>query len=292
MRLHVVVAVTVLMSACLVSGQQSQIPTPAPMESGNQPQRQSQNVATSTSKNKNAAQPTPTASTQPITVHCEFPANNPDNKEFSKATTDWWIAAFTGVLAVVAVLQWCSMRKQAGYMREQSRLMRQSLVAQFRPRLIIRNVGLLKGRREMVNGVSRVVNDVEWKVEFVLANVGGTNAQVKESNVAINEIEHVGGELPHIPPYSDERNSLGNFIIKPGEHVLKEVIPNQVVFKVWDRWKRAGGTAVGPTGWYLFGYIQYCDDVGIERRIGFCFRYDSSAQRFSKEQSADYNYQD
>ncbi len=44
-------------------------------------------------------------------------AESYSNQSDDKSSTNWWIAIFTGILTIVGVLQYCAMRKQAGYMR-------------------------------------------------------------------------------------------------------------------------------------------------------------------------------
>jgi hypothetical protein len=41
---------------------------------------------------------------------------------------------------------------------------------------------------------------------------------------------------------------------------------------------------------YFFGYIVFLDNIGIERRIAFCRRYDFKTKRFTAVQDDDYEY--
>lgn len=82
------------------------------------PKNRSEEISKETHKNQGAPQSTPTTSAQAVTVPRAFPARNGSNNQQDEAQADVWMAIFSGLLVVVAALQWWAMRKQAKYMRD------------------------------------------------------------------------------------------------------------------------------------------------------------------------------
>jgi hypothetical protein len=177
---------------------------------------------------------------------------------------------------------------QADLAERQHGLQRWQYLTTHRPKLIIRRISLDEGT-PITTPISR-----PWKIQFIIANVGGSRATITESNATFLEI---GGEdLPAIPPFSNETDTIKTLIREAGqsdppeclyldEETVKKLIFRQMqVASAWE--------GNGESLFYFFGYIQYRDGVEIERRMAFCRRYNLITKRFSKIDDPDYEYAD
>src|SRR5271166_662366 len=114
-----------------------------------------------------------------------------DKVEYVVIFANWLLTGATVAIAYYAV--------------QQVRLAKAMFVSTFRPKLIIRGIILIR-------------DDRAWQLKYLVANVGGTAAYITESNLTTVHIELVEDKLPTFPPYTADRDSLGRFIVKPGEY--------------------------------------------------------------------------
>jgi hypothetical protein len=103
------IAFLLLFTAVVRGGQSSNQPTPTGGETQGKPQSQSDSGRKNAKPNQ-----APPAATAPVTTQIEPPQSQKEaaqitNQRDQKATTDWWLMLFTGVLALVAVLQLLSL---------------------------------------------------------------------------------------------------------------------------------------------------------------------------------------
>ena len=99
---------------------QSQPPAPTPIE--HIQEKQNDSYSKNDAAQKELAPPVRVSIPGPIHVIGE----DQRAKDNQKSSTDWWIVFFTGLLAVVAVLQFLAMHRQANYMRDGLALTKQS----------------------------------------------------------------------------------------------------------------------------------------------------------------------
>jgi hypothetical protein len=177
------------------------------------------------------------------------------------------IAAFTGTL-------WVSTSRQA-------KLTREGIALAHPPKIIIRRVSLDEGSHVPVTGVGRATL---WKIQYVIANIGGARATVMEGNATVVDIP--GGQLPGIPPFDDREDFATSFSLAPGEShpfplFLRENIINKII---------TNRMANDPGEIFFFGYMQYVDDVDLVRRTAFCRRFNGKTRRFELVTDSDYEY--
>lgn len=198
------------------------------------------------------------------------------------ASPDW-------PLVIVGIITCLVIGWQSWETRRSAEATRKSITLQFRPRLIIRGMVLIPGKYVPVAGADQTGD--EWKIEYVVANIGGTAACVSESNLTIVVPE---GELPPFPPYSNARDSLGSFTVKPGEHQqrLVRLDDEKDIWRFRMLREYVEGGNPGPGNIYCLGFLQYRDEIGTSRRIAFCRRYDAHTQCFNGVGNPDYEYSD
>ncbi|MGB8770748.1 MAG: hypothetical protein WCC92_14105 [Candidatus Korobacteraceae bacterium] len=222
-------------------------------------------------------------------------------------TAPQWVLVIVGVVTA-GFIGWQALetrraaqatRDSVGHMERQTKILKKSvkaakrsakaatdnIVFTHRPRLVIRGIGLVPGK--YVGGESTVQDDVQWQVQYIVANIGGTAAHITDSNLTITQINIVDGELfPEFPPYSERRDSMGVFTVKPGEHQEQMVVlderPDTQRLRVLRKMVQSGSLHTAGTA-YLLGFIQYLDDAGVSRRTAFFRHYDAQTERFRRD---------
>jgi hypothetical protein len=112
------IAVLVVCCCAGVVMAQSHPPTPTPAKPGQKPQQERPAVSREAYGDRGAPEQPSTPTNLPVSPKAQLKASEAGNDQGSKAAADWWITSFTGVLAVVALLQWWAMRRQATYMQD------------------------------------------------------------------------------------------------------------------------------------------------------------------------------
>src|SRR5882762_632882 len=116
----------------------------------------------------------------------------------AKGWYDYTSLVFTGLLFIVGLIT-------CGVVAWQSWETRRSVLVSLRPKLVIRGIALVDAEAEGL------------KIECLIANTGGSDARITESNLTIMTLERKGGRLPVFPPYDDSRNWLGTCSIDPAQ---------------------------------------------------------------------------
>ena len=215
-------------------------------------------------------------------------------KTDSEPPTDRWgrastflVTIFTGVLAWLAYRQWRAMVAQAEYMRGQLEATRQMFAATRRPRLAIRYMSATDGvRHQRVNGT------------FDLFNVGEINAVLRASYSEILAVDR----LPAVAPYEgDHGRPFVDTALLPGQsiRVAFPTTPRDLTFAEFAVIGNRTETAANPhlnlgrTGeLYVLGWVEYADDAGAIRMMGFCRKYNFLTERFERYADPDYEYDD
>jgi hypothetical protein len=143
----------------------------------------------------------------------------------------------------------------------------------FRPRLVIRRISLDKWK----------VGDY-GAIQFVVANTGLTICTVVESNATIYLAKE--GNLPAIPPYNKNFNSMGSSEIQPGPGMSCKVYTDDPL--------DAESQNIYGARFYklvLIGYIVYDGDSG-RRHMAFGRVYDPTTERFVECGDPNYEYGD
>ncbi len=156
---------------------------------------------------------------------------------------------------------------------------------------------MIRGIIVEVAGARQIQDDVNWSIQLSIANAGESEAHVTEGNLTITKTTPFTDGfveiMPTFPPYSEQRDSLGNFAIEPGEHHERSVrldSDTTTRFRILGHVRAGGGGAAQNV--YFLGFLQYRDKINISRRTAFCFRYDVKSARFERVDNPDFNYAD
>lgn len=210
-------ATKVLLAFCASA---SQRPTPTPGESGHKPQSKSQNKAEITDPRQGTPESASAAGAQPITVHCDFQTGNGSKDQQSKAAADWgtgWTAIFTGVLALVAALQWSAIRRQGEYMR--AGLKETQIAAEAAKSSAETSEKALRLAHRAVVGFSECIIWVSGEIVMDLKNEGPTSARnvkifshiasADGTNCMPSNADPIRADTMVIPPGATPRVTLG-----------------------------------------------------------------------------------
>jgi hypothetical protein len=95
----------------------SQPPTPAPPVVGQEEQPASPSKSPKVNPDGSVPKPAPTQSAVPAAAQPTAEGHDADNQSNNQASEDWRIVLFTGILTLVAILQFIAMFVQSNYMR-------------------------------------------------------------------------------------------------------------------------------------------------------------------------------
>jgi hypothetical protein len=193
-----------------------------------------------------------------------------------------WVAVY--ITAVYVLISWLTLRA----VKRQADVANQTLIATFRPRLIVRRVLIQEGTPIPTQGVPDVR---PWRVQYYIANNGGSVAHVTTCCFAISIFaEGLPANTPTIeypatPPFSLRPGEEKKLFIPLGE------IPTQL-------FRMMGGTRARylehqQTAFvYFWGYAQYTDDANVARNIAVMRHFQTDTAKFKAVDDPDYEYAD
>jgi hypothetical protein len=216
---------------------------------------------------------------------------------------DTWVAIFTLALTISTVLMWLETRRLAAGGEDQHGTLKRSvkaarmaalaalksakiakaqLAASHPPKIIIRRISLHEGTPRFAP-IGR-----PWKIEYIIANIGGAKATIYELNATIfcpNEDE----SLPAIPPYQDGGDVTGEWYLEAGQsHPFDVFLTEDQISAAGREWNDTSEPKA--THFYLIGYVQYRDAADVVRRTAFARRLDRKIKRFKAIEDPDYEY--
>ncbi|HEY6448233.1 MAG TPA: hypothetical protein VIY53_17370 [Acidobacteriaceae bacterium] len=203
-----------------------------------------------------------------------------DVRVISSAPKDIFdIAAFAATMVLVAVAVWagCLALKTLRAIEKQADIANRMLIAQFRPKVIVRRI-------ELFNGAGN------WNMHIEVENIGGTKAITKETKLYIRW--RVGSER-RCESLHDQR--IDSFALEAGEgRGINFLMSNNGRFNSkMDVFKMAlrEGT---PNRYSLqvIGEIPYVDGSGAGKKTGFSRFLDIETMRFNASQNPEDEYQD
>ncbi len=191
--------------------------------------------------------------------------------------------SLTIVIALAACVQAGAAVWQGFIYRRQTRLASQTLVATFRPRLLVRNVVLDVGTVVTVAGTP----DKAWAVRYTITNTGGSPAKV--THLLADSVYPEEGGLPAIARFRDGNAFTESFSLQPGQH---REVTSEIPKNVSDYVRFLRSVGQGATDLYFTGYLRFADELGLSRSYGFCRKYNPNLKRFEIVDNPDYEFAD
>jgi hypothetical protein len=170
---------------------------------------------------------------------------------------------------------------------KQASLLEKSFVFTHRPKLIVRNV--VTSRAVSDGKDDPFYENALLGGQFYVQNVGDSRATVTESGcwVIWKKSDTPLAGLPMKHPYEGKE---GNHPLPIGANLL----PGETLTAIFqsEDYLTHEAQRVREGNWplYIMGWIEYKDDVGTQRRMAFCRRYDRSKGRFVIEDDPYYEH--
>jgi len=197
-------------------------------------------------------------------------------------TTTWAI-----VLTLMAIAEQTKQTARAANISERA------VIASLRPRLEVKHVFLVPDKT--ITG--RPEDGDEWRIGCVIANVGGSKADIAESNMTITTlgVGTLDGLLPPVPPYGTAY-SFRPFVIESGER-RKETVAlganmEGMDLRVTYYAARKRGSAIETNPIICFGFFRYQDESGVFRLTGFGWSWNAYDMSFRRLNHPNYEYAD
>ncbi len=167
-----------------------------------------------------------------------------------------------------------------------AKVAKDGLIAVQRPKVVVKLVFLFPGKLKDVGGTQILEDDHHWRIGCVVANLGGSKAEIIKSNLTIEAlgIGSIDGLLPNLPPYGTDY-SFEQFSIEPGERQEKIIVlarqPETARFKfLWEQCIAGNHTDTSPL--ICFGFFSYRDLSGVDRRTGFGAQWNPKDMSFTR----------
>lgn len=190
-----------------------------------------------------------------------------------------------GTLGAIVWQAW-ETRRSAEASALAAKVAKDGLIAVQRPKVFVKWVFLIPGKPKDVGGTQILEDDHHWRIGCVVANLGGSKAEIIESNLTIEArgIGSIDDLLPNLPPYGTDY-SFEQFSIDPGERQEKVIVlarqPETARFKfLWEQCMAGNHTDTSPL--ICFGFFSYRDLSGVDRRTGFGARLNPEDMSFTR----------
>jgi hypothetical protein len=201
-------------------------------------------------------------------------------KAFVPDTWSIWAVALVGLAAALVALR--TLRA----IERQGKIAYKTLVAQFRPKVIVRNVKLDPSSGEEAQ------EGKQWKVQISLSNTGGTVAHIRSCEASLY------WDKREEPRTSTEvcAETWSPFEMTSGERSdLEFEIPSEIGFPITLGVEEIDVTEKGVEQrvWLMCeGKLKYADDNGAERETGFLWAYLLKTREFTPSTDPDREYAD
>ncbi len=194
-----------------------------------------------------------------------------------KDWADWGYWGFSLGLLIVGGFQVWLVWKTLGAIKRQADIANRTLIAQFRPKVIVRYI-------ELYNGAGL------WGIHLLVGNTGGTNATIKDGKIEVRW--RVGNERRYDPLH---RGSIEGFSLGAGEEQSFNIaISDNSRFDSKMHVFRLALEEGRPEKYLMqaVGEVRYVDDSGAGKKTGFFRVLDIQSLRFAASQNTEDEYQD
>jgi hypothetical protein len=195
------------------------------------------------------------------------------------------IAAFTVVLAIVGYAQ-------ARLIRKSIDLARDELVANYRPRLRVRNIVITPTNEANTRELGIFHPNMPVSGQFYVVNVGGSAATITQSRCIVFWND---GGLPMKRPYEGATgdNQVPRIKLEPGQSTLGLFMSEDALDQ---RANTIGTNVIHALHLFVMGWIEYTDDRQIKRRTSFCREFEKrggfAEGRFYAVNDPDYEHEE
>ena len=205
----------------------------------------------------------------------------------SESCGNGWLFLWANrVLSLISIIGAAAAVATLYFIKRQADTANKTLVAQFRPKVIIRRMKLNPATSALYDGLA----DRAWKIELQIANTGGTVAHVLKCIVSL----HLKDDYPTGQSPETWNKSYAPFSLIPGERRTLDLVFSSDAFRaalhVMEHIVRKGEKQYT---WPLCtGTITYADDNGFTRETEFQRSWNVKTLRFDASTDPEYEYAD
>ncbi len=291
------------------------IPTTAQVRNGQQPSRASQAASSQAggqpAQGANQNQPTAnqggeSGTSVVVTVNqppteprqAEPRPNTANNDGGGGGLANWFIVALTAVIALVGILQWLSIKRQADAMDGQLAAMRAQLTtADENTAINRRSTDLTYQALNMTHRARLTVRNVTIDLAFATS--------IKDGKAWVTNTGY--GPAMILKAYAtwiiEDRLPMENPALAAivGEHPIDKTLNSGEILQLdlpttaemdLSEYRALHERGTGTKSIYLVGVVKYRDNLTHLRRTFFCRRFDPQLQRFVKVDDPDYEYEE
>ena len=271
------------------SESQSPNPIPGPAKASEKEKKLRKDKTQITDKDDRPTEKPPPTINLPTTPIIGKQDRDPSNNKENPSSPNWWIAAFTGVLALAALVQLFVYGRQARYMRAGLKLTRQAADA------ATKGAGVAESSLKVVQRAwLAVLFDQPFQptvaavtpFSFTVKNTGNTVAMLKQKK--INAKRWQVSVIPDRQLEPKPMEALPTIaVIFPGDKLTLDGLVD-IPFTQADV-----DTAVSaPLLFDVYGFVAYDDVFGIRHITRFCQVYNSHTGGFDFPNEAQPGYND
>lgn len=267
-----------LASLAALLGAQSPPPPPTPSETGAKQQEVQDNETPYTQPTNTPSQIIPAMIDHPDPKPTEKAGEATSNNHRDEPSFNWWnaltVTIFTGALAVLALLQYRSMQKQAGYMRDGLQITRESnQIAAKAANAAEDSVKLAKAtartdQRAWVAPIeiqSNVLEGQPFQVRVTFKNTGRTFAKDVGVKLVVQVVE--ASTIPDVDEAEKDVSIKSMAILSPEGIAYGNKASDNILTKEHVESIRLGHISV-----YVHGRIEYADVFKCPHWTRFCFK--------------------
>lgn len=204
---------------------------------------------------------------------------------FKFRLTDIFMVLFT---AAIAGFTWRLYKSTDNLWKsgeKQIQLAREEFIASHRPRLILRHVTMKGPTDDLVP----IEDGKPIIIRWTLVNIGDSPAKIVESGVTA----FLGSKIFDVRDLQGTKlETMETGEIKTGGRSARTYTMTTKDIKFPNYGSLYETLIKGDNAIYFWGFIEYADLNGIERRTAFCRRYDPHEERFVIVDAPDHEYAD
>jgi len=236
------------------------------------------------------------------TIECSLAETKPEayfKRLFSPDNVANIGLVFVGLLGIIAATftllaigkQAKLMEGQLEEMQKASEIGTKTLILQYRPRIIVRDVRAKSFSKEISEGVIGISKPVRCAMSLQIVNSGGSPAHIVEGDIyLISARRGHHAEEAEAEVKESTHMGIGERTLQPGQWEIIEFgldtrIPNDARWVEFHK-------GVSSHSIVLLGTIWYRDELGIPRKTGLHREYDPKTQVFVRRKDSEEEYSD
>lgn len=276
------IAAVLMALAAFVCMAQSQPPTQAPAKASQSIQQATPSKNQNSNKDKRGTKDSPLVVDVVPAPDAQIRADEERENREKETAINYGIRNFTGWLVIGTFLLGAIAIWQGYLIHQQIKLARREFISSHRPRLAIKDLNF----KPHINSSSPFAPGKATQIEYAIVNLGDTSGEI--INGGATTLVTSSNIFPARTPISDQTKDFKDMKLACGQackfDVTSRIVPNNA--------QEIEELNTGAKRIYYYGAFEYVDDLGFNRRTGFCRLYNPVSGFFEKVDAPDYEYEE